>query len=267
MTSLDISSNRVGQKVRTRDWKFKKGGIFSASKWVNVDGRTQKHDPVKPLGLIAIARAVKNMSALSVFSLKKNGLGTKEAGKVIGEMLKGNSVLQELDVSDNRAPMRNGGDGPGFAQELADGIKDNGVLKSLNISANDITRSVVGPRKVNTTASEGDLVEFNGAQGALVDWNQTFFGFVPLSGIQAIANAIPDMGALTKLTFLGSGTLAEVTEWNLKHGLEDKQVTGMISMTTDMAEANLSGKFAGGPCSQGLKYNAKIVAAFLPKCT
>jgi hypothetical protein len=52
---------------------------------------------------------------------------------------------------------------------------------------------------VDTKASEGDIVEFNGAQGALETWNDTYFGFVPLSGIQAIAIAIKDMGALTSL--------------------------------------------------------------------
>jgi hypothetical protein len=54
----------------------------------------------------------------------------------------------------------------------------------------------------------------------------------------AIADAIPDMGALTKLTF------------------GDKQV---VTMTTEMIEANFSGKFKS--------YEAQIVAAFLPKCT
>jgi hypothetical protein len=52
-----------------------------------------------------------------------------------------------------------------------------------------------------------------------------------------LASELPDKGALTKLTF------------------GDKQV---VTMTTEMTEANFSGKLA---------YNeAQIVAAFLPKC-
>ena len=78
------------------------------------------------------------MGALSVLSLKKNSLGTKEGGKVVGEMLKGNSALKELDLSDNFVYESNGGDAQGFAQELAIGIKDNGALSSLNLSSNDI---------------------------------------------------------------------------------------------------------------------------------
>jgi hypothetical protein len=69
-----------------------------------------------------------------VLSLKKNSLGTKEVGKALGEMLKVNSVLKELDLSDNAAASWNGGDAPGFAQELALGIKDNGAISQFTFS-------------------------------------------------------------------------------------------------------------------------------------
>jgi hypothetical protein len=78
------------------------------------------------------------MGALLVLSLKDNGLGTKEAGKALGEMLKANSVLKELDLSSNHVHPDYGGDAPGFAQELAIGIKDNEALFSLNLSRNYI---------------------------------------------------------------------------------------------------------------------------------
>jgi hypothetical protein len=59
-----------------------------------------------------------------------------------------------------------------------------------------------------------------------------------LSGVIALADAIKDMGAMLKLTF------------------GDKQA---VTMTTNMTEANFSGKLKS--------YEAQIVAAFLPKCT
>ena len=68
MTSLDISSNHIGQLVRPDGWQLKKGGIFSASKWVHLDGRTQKDEPLEPVGVIAIASAIKNMGAMSTFT-------------------------------------------------------------------------------------------------------------------------------------------------------------------------------------------------------
>jgi hypothetical protein len=94
-------------------------------------------------GVIALANAIPDMGALSVLSLKKNNLCTKEAGKALGEMLKVNSVLKELDVSSNN--WMGGhylddsqGDGSGFAQELAVGIKDNGAISSINLLKNHI---------------------------------------------------------------------------------------------------------------------------------
>jgi hypothetical protein len=79
-----------------------------------------------------LASELPDKGARSVLSLKANMLATKEAGKVLAGMLKGNSVLKELDLSSNAGFY--GEDGPGFAQELAVGIKDNGALSKLTFS-------------------------------------------------------------------------------------------------------------------------------------
>jgi hypothetical protein len=129
LSYLNLASNGIAKLVLPEGWseKYEDAASFG---YTHGDGREQKEAPEgsKPEGAIAIANAIKDMGALSVLSLKKNGLGTKEAGKVLGEMLKVNSVLQELDLSDNIVLKHNGGDAPGFAQELAIGIKDNGAL-------------------------------------------------------------------------------------------------------------------------------------------
>jgi hypothetical protein len=69
------------------------------------------------------------MRALTSLNMSKNGLLSKEGGTVLGEMLKGNTLLKELDVSSS---------GSGFAKELAVGIKDNGAMTSLNLADNSI---------------------------------------------------------------------------------------------------------------------------------
>ena len=73
--------------------------------------------------------------ALAKLILRQNGLLTKEGGKAIADMLAANTVLKELDVSDNYYSTRND-DAPGFAKELADGVKNNGALTSLNLRKN-----------------------------------------------------------------------------------------------------------------------------------
>jgi Ran GTPase-activating protein (RanGAP) involved in mRNA processing and transport len=80
------------------------------------------------------------MRALSKLSLKDNALCTKEAGKALAAVLAGNSVLKELDLSNNSFynSRDDRSDGPGFAQELAIGIRDNGAMTSLHVGMNHI---------------------------------------------------------------------------------------------------------------------------------
>jgi hypothetical protein len=89
-----------------------------------------------PEGAKIIGEAIKVSNCMAAISLANNALLTKEAGKVIGDMLKGNSTLKELDLSSNYDYQAGAKDGPGFAQELADGIKDNGAMTSLNLADN-----------------------------------------------------------------------------------------------------------------------------------
>jgi hypothetical protein len=84
---------------------------------------------------------------------------------------------------------------------LAEGLKGNQVITELNIADSDL-------------AINGDM-----------------------SGVIALADVIPGMGALSSFTF---GEQA-------------------VTMTTVMTDANFSGKLDS--------YEAQIVAAFLPKCT
>jgi hypothetical protein len=103
---------------------------------------------LRAAGAITVAAWIshRDKGALVVLSLKGNRLATKEGGKVLAQALASNSTLKELDVSSNNwyngsAHYGRGqwtGDGSGFAQELALGIKDNGALIKLKISSNNI---------------------------------------------------------------------------------------------------------------------------------
>jgi hypothetical protein len=74
---------------------------------------------------------------MSKLNLSKNDIITRQAGKALADMLKANSVITELDIS-NCADYTRGPDGPGFAQELAVGISGNGALIKIDISNNYI---------------------------------------------------------------------------------------------------------------------------------
>jgi hypothetical protein len=73
-----------------------------------------------------------------VLSLKDNRLLTTEAGKILSDMVATNTVLKELDLSSNNwGAFDLKGDGPGFAQELAVGIRDNGAISQFTFSGDD----------------------------------------------------------------------------------------------------------------------------------
>jgi hypothetical protein len=100
---------------------------------------------------------------------------------------------------------------------LAAGLKGNQVITELNISDNDLGRN----------------------SGYSAD----------TSGIIAIANAIPDMRAISSFTFSG-GTYYE-------SGWKDAPA---VTMEASMTEADFSRKHLGVS-------GAIMLSAFLPKCT
>ena len=70
-------------------------------------------------------------------------MATKVAGNALAGALAVNSVLKVLDVSSNLWDENSngdklGGDGPGFAEELAVGLGTNGAMTSLNVSDNKL---------------------------------------------------------------------------------------------------------------------------------
>lgn len=109
-------------------------------------------------------------------------------------------ALAKLNIRDNRLCA------PG-TKTLAEALQGNQIMTELNISGNGM------------------------------GWDDWYDEGSDMSGVEALASAIPTMGALATITF---GTKQAVT------------------MTATMTEANFSGKLNG--------YEAHVVAAFLPKC-
>jgi Ran GTPase-activating protein (RanGAP) involved in mRNA processing and transport len=104
----------------------------------------------------------------------------------------------------------------------------NGAMTSLDVSDNQLgaegTKLLVDALKGNQIMMELNISSNYMTSGGM-------------AGVVALAGAIPDMRALTKLMF------------------GDEQA---VTMTTEMTEAYFSGKLKS--------YEAQIVAAFLPKC-
>jgi Ran GTPase-activating protein (RanGAP) involved in mRNA processing and transport len=110
-------------------------------------------------GFTALTDAISGNGAMTSLNMSKNGLLSKEAGTVLGEMLKGNTILKELDVSSSGEGMLSyKRDGSGFAEELAVAIKDMRALSKLAINNNNIPKEQVEELKTQC-ALKGVVLE------------------------------------------------------------------------------------------------------------
>jgi hypothetical protein len=89
---------------------------------------------------------------LSKLTMRENGLATTEAGEALGEALKSNTVLEELDISSN-AGEQSGGSSPkadsiGFVRGLCKGLVRNKALASVNLLQNNVSTDQVSGLQV-----------------------------------------------------------------------------------------------------------------------
>jgi Ran GTPase-activating protein (RanGAP) involved in mRNA processing and transport len=143
------------------------------------------------------------MSALFVLIMSNNGSACKKAGEALGEALKANTVLKELDVSANLAKSMYGNilrsEGPGFTQGLLKGLS----LLSLNISCNSIGSGWGG-------STDGTLALKHALEGniTLTELNISSNGF-QAADIQLLATAIRENETLFKFDVSDNGIRAE----------------------------------------------------------
>jgi hypothetical protein len=197
-------------------------------------------------GVIALANIIPDMRALSVLSLKDNRLATKEGGKALAQALANNSALKELDVSSNIWKDEYGnceGDGPGFAQELAVGVKDNGALLVLSLKGNFLYAEGGEALAAGLQGNQG-ITELNISSNNL-GWKDRF-GKVDMSGVIALANAIPDMGALLVLNLASNNLFAEGIEL-LAEALKGNQIMTELNVSDNAAtwDGNKPGEMSG----------------------
>ena len=178
-----------------------------------------------------------------MLSLKNNRLLTKEAGKALAQALAGNSVLTELNVSCQAGYTWD--DGPGFAQELAVGIKDNGALSVANVMGNRIGKEQLAKLQ-EIMRAKPSLVSLCGIADGATE--------ADLSGLKMdaddaaiLASELPDKGAILKLTFTGGTNTGDFGSW-----VEG----GPVTLEAGQTEANFSNKKLGVP-------GAIIISAWL----
>jgi hypothetical protein len=162
---------------------------------------------------------------MTKLNLSKNGIKGAEAGKALGDAIAGNTVLKELDISGdkyNKCDVE-------FVKAFAVGLHDNGALLSLDISRNNL--------RVEGTKLLAKAIESNQTMTSLsissndVTYNGSHSG--DMSGVAALADVLPGMGALTTLDIstnkLTRGAL-KAGENGLYNAHYETDMTGMTTL-------------------------------------
>jgi hypothetical protein len=157
-------------------------------------------------GALVVAEYLDGNGALTRINMSKNTLATKEAGEALGNMLKANSVLTELDVSSNAIPH----DGSGFAQGISKGLPDNEALTSLDISDNGLyaegTKLLAEALKSNQIMTALNISSNEMTYAGVRYVGDEHFG--DMSGVAALGDNMPGMGALTSLDISSNGIVS-----------------------------------------------------------
>lgn len=203
--------------------------LFLASNSLSLTELNLTNNALTAADAMLLVPAIRHSKILLVLSLKGNALGTKYVGEVLGQMLEENSVLKQLDLSDNFAEEEFEGDAEGFAEGVSKGIHDNRTMTKFDISSNHIHaeggKSLAAGLKGNQV-----IKELNISSNFL---GKNFNCAPDTSGIIAIADAIPGMGTLSTLVFAGD------TYWN---DAGEVVIPGPATLEVGMTEADFSNK-------------------------
>jgi Ran GTPase-activating protein (RanGAP) involved in mRNA processing and transport len=225
LTSLNISNNNdvIGTLVLPEGVSLPDGwsGPDSYGIYTNADGNYANAVPGgQPIGVIALASAIKDMGALLVLSLNSNSLGV-DGGKALADGLRGNNVLIELNISDN--DLTNYGRDRSGVIALADVIKDMGAMTKFDISSNNI-RAEGGEALAEGLKCNQVIKELNFSGNTLGHKSN---GVSDTSGIIAIADVIPGMGALFSLNLsrnsIGADGVASITAALKRRAIEHQR--------------------------------------------
>jgi Ran GTPase-activating protein (RanGAP) involved in mRNA processing and transport len=221
-------------------------------------------------GALVVARSLANKTnrALLSLNISNNRMATKETGSALAKALSANSVLTELDVSSNN--WRKGrsydvkkwkGDGPGFAKELANGIRTNRALTSLNLSNNNIGGAYDVHPEGWTYDDDGSGLSWKNPQG---DWQEEPPPGAKQSGVVALAEALRTNEALVSVRLLSNRIGTEQANELIQMMESKENLTTLCGFSGDETELDLSGQGLSPGCgvlvANEIKHNGALTS-------
>jgi hypothetical protein len=199
MTSMDISSNNLGQLVPPEGWRSKDND--DQAPWIHTDGRKiQSGMPKgsKPEGAIALANAIPNMEALSSLNLADNNVGqlVSEGGWIIDDAYSTRYRNPDGKNHTNEKPEDEDFKPRGFIV-IANVIPDMEALSIVNVMGNNIGKEQLGKLQ-EIMRSKPNLVSLCGIADDATEVDLSGLGMDADDAV-ILASELPDKGALAKL--------------------------------------------------------------------
>ena len=235
LTSLDISNNSIvseSSNIEADASNSKVGDLVEyqgAQRPISYILSTKKGYTVLMLdGIIAICDIIPTMRTLTSLDISNNSIGP-EGGKVLGDSLKNNTVMTELDISSNYLRLAEWESTTSLVDGMVDGMVEEHKLQHDLSGVNAISNamSTMGALakfsiSFNYLRAEGGKALAAGLKGSKniteLDISDNYLGNnsscwndIDMSGVIAISDAIPTMGALTSLNISGN-TIGELVE-------------------------------------------------------
>ena len=224
-----------------------------------------------PKGAKRVAKAIKKNGALVTVNISNNYLHAAGT-KVIAEALKDNAIMTELDISSNAATWDGNkhGDMSGV-MDIANAIPTMRAMVKVDISKNNI-RAEGGKALAKALQDNQVIQELNIAANNLGRGPKT--GSTDMSGVIAIADAIPTVGALTSLNISNNMLCGKYSDG---YGDAPYTVAGikalceMLQTNTTLLELDISKNFLGAEGSKiladGLSTNGALTSLNLSENT
>jgi hypothetical protein len=281
LSSLNLASNHLGLLASDDGWTMHENGAYCSpeGEW---QGFT-KPDGVefKPLGGIALADAIPNMGALTTANIMGNNIGKEQLSKLQEIMHSKPNLISLCGIANDatEADLSGLGMDDDGAIILASELPDKGVLTSLNLAENNLGELVI-PEGWTWDEDEEVYRHTDGRE-------QKDKPGKP-EGIIAIANAIPDMRAISSVNLLMNNIPMEQAKALASILKEHPTLKSLCGNSGEEAELDMSGKEIGAEgaimlapeiagngamTSLNLAWNdfgvegVKYIAAVLPKCT
>jgi hypothetical protein len=245
MTSLNLANNHIAKEEDTISpprQGLQKGDIVDGKRVTTIydNGNIRVTDFS---GILAVANAIKDMRAISSVNLLKNDIGVAQAEDLVS-ILKVHPTLKSLcgnSGDETELDMSGKMNGAADAIILVPEIINNRALTKFDISKNNLyaagTTALAEGLKGNQVMTELNLAGNVMGKGSGRGYN----GVTDMSGVAALADVIPGMGALSIANVMGNRIGKEMLS-KLQEIMRSKpNLVSLCGIADDATEADVSG--------------------------